>query len=185
MLTEKMRIDPNARVGGYPALLIRKLVRGLNNHLNWDWETVQRLLAAEPSEATELVKTLEAAGRAKANRDKGPKTWTTTQLAQSFGSATAAKPITRQTASASLNQLLERVDRVNSDEHFLARVTRLILFGRYLRPEVDRLSDVDVAVELRPKEADRGRARELNHQRIAEMERNGHRFSRSLDRESW
>ena len=82
-------------------------------------------------------------------------------------------------------RFLERVDRVNSDDHLLARVTRVILFGSYIRPEVDRLGDVDVAVELRPKEADRGRLRELNHQRATEMERNGHRFRRTLDRESW
>jgi len=36
-----MHIDPNATVAGHPALLIRKLLRGLNNRLNWDWETVQ------------------------------------------------------------------------------------------------------------------------------------------------
>jgi len=131
------------------------------------------------------VKALESAGLARANRGKSPKTWTTTQLAQSFGSATAARPITRQTADAALARLLERVDRVNSDDYFLAQVTRVILFGSYLRREVGRLGDVDVAVEMCPKEADRGRLRELNHQRVAEVERNGHRFRRALDRESW
>ena len=113
----------NATVAGHPALLIRKLVRGLNNRLNWDWATVQRILSVGPSEARDFLKALEAAGLAKANRGKGPKTWTTTQLAQSFGSATAAKRITRQTADAALAQLLERVDRVNSDDYFLAQVT--------------------------------------------------------------
>jgi predicted nucleotidyltransferase len=131
------------------------------------------------------VKALEAAGLAKANRGKSPKTWTTTQLAQSFGSATAAKPITRQTAAAALAQFLERVGRVNSDDHFIARVTRVILFGSFLRSEEDRLGDVDVAVELQPKESDRGRLRELNYHRVAELEQHGHRFSRVLDRELW
>ena len=77
------------------------------------------------------------------------------------------------------------MDRINSDGHFLAQIAHVILFGSYLRPEVDRLGDVDVAVELRPKEADRGRLRELNYQRAAELERNGHRFRPTLDRESW
>jgi predicted nucleotidyltransferase len=157
----------------------------LNNCLTWDSETVQRIIAIGPKEATDLVKALEVAGLAKANRGKGQKTWRTTQSAQSFGSATAAKPITRQTASAALAEFLERVGRVNRDEHFLARVTRVVLFGSYLRPEVNRLGDVDVAVELQPKEADRERARELNYQRVAKMERNGRRFSQFLDRELW
>ena len=122
---------------------------------------------------------------AKASRGNGPKTWATTQLAQSFGSATAAKPITRQTAKKALAQFLEHVDRVNHDDQFLAKVTRVVLFGSYLRPEVDRLGDVDVGVELRPKESGWKHLRELNHERVAELERKGHRFSRALDREVW
>ncbi len=93
---------------------------------------------------------LEASGLAKVRRGTGPKTWTTTQLAQSFGSATAAKPITRKTAETALARLLERIERVNRDSHFLAKVTRVIVFGSYLRADVDRLGDVDVAVELEP-----------------------------------
>ena len=80
---------------------------------------------------------------------------------------------------------LARVDRVNSDDYFLAKVTRVVLFGSYLRADVSRLGDVDVAVELRPKEPDRGRLRELNHRRVAESEQNGHRFSRMLDQQVW
>jgi len=131
------------------------------------------------------VSALEASGLAKLRRGTGPKTWTTTQLAQSFGSATAAKPITRKTAETALARLLERIERVNRDNHFLAKVTRVIVFGSYLRGDVDRLGDVDVAVELEPKEQERRRLRELNYRRVAESERKGHRFYRTFDREMW
>ena len=182
-----MQIDPKSSGGGYPTLLVRKLVRRLNNLLSWDWKTVQRILLVEPSEARAVVKAMEDAGFAESNRGRGPKTWTTTQLAQSFGSATVARPITRRTAEAALALFLARVDRVNSDDYFLAKVTRVVLFGSYLRAEANRLGDVDVAVELRPKEVDRGRLRELNARRVTETEskENGHRFNRMLDRESW
>ena len=50
--------------------------------------------------------------------------------------------------------------RVNSDRHSLARVTRLVLYGSMLRPEVEWLSDVDVAVQLEAKEKDFDRLRE-------------------------
>jgi len=180
-----MQIDSKGNVGGYPTLLVRKLVRRLNNLLIWDWETVQRILLVGPNEARAVVKAMEDAGFAKANRGRGPKAWTTTQLAQSFGSATAARPITRRTAEAAFALFLARVDRVNSDDYFLAKVTRVVLFGSYLRADASRLGDVDIAVELRPKEADRGRLGELNHQRVAECEQNGHRFSRMLDQQAW
>jgi predicted nucleotidyltransferase len=54
-------------------------------------------------------------------------------------------------------QFLERVNRLNHDDRFLGKVTRVILFGSYLNPEASKLGDVDVGVELQPKESDRKR----------------------------
>ena len=95
----------------FPVLQVRSLVRKLNNHLYWDLKTVQAVLCVGPREATGLVSALEVSRLAKLRRGAGPKTWTTTSLAQSFGSATAAKPITRKTAEAALARLLERIER--------------------------------------------------------------------------
>jgi len=170
---------------GHPVLQVRNLVRKLNNRLYWDTKAVQAVLGMGPREATGLVSTLEASGLAKIRRGTGPKTWTTTPLAQSFGSVSAAKPITRKTAETALARLLERIERVNRDNHFLAKVTRVIVFGSYLRGDVNRLGDVDVAVELEPKVNHRLRLRELNYRRVAESESKGHRFSGMLDREMW
>lgn len=122
------------------------------------------------------MEALEAAGLSKPLKEQGSKTWTTTQAAQTFASATAAKPITREKAERALADFLARVDRVNSDDGFLAKVTRVIVFGSYLRTGIDRLSDVDIAVELAPKEARWKVLRELNYRRVAQSERKGHRF---------
>ena len=153
-----MRIEAKSTLGGYPVLQVRKLLR---------------------------ARALEASGLAKIRPGKGPKAWTTTQLAQSFASASAAKPITRKTAETALSRLLERIDRVNHDNYFLAKVMRVIVFGSYLHADVDRLGDVDVAVELTPKESDRQCLRELNYRRVAVSEKKGRRFSGMLDREMW
>lgn len=180
-----MRIDPKGRVHGYPLLQLRKLVRVLNNCLSWDLRTVQAVLSVGSAKARGIVEALEAAGLSKPLKEKGSKTWTTTQAAQAFASATAAKPITRETAERALADFLARVDRVNSDDGFLAKVTRVIVFGSYLRTGIDRLSDVDIAVELAPKEARWKVLRELNYRRVAQSERKGHRFSGVLEREVW
>jgi predicted nucleotidyltransferase len=161
------------------------LVRALNNCLCWDLKTVQAVLSVGPTKARKIVETLDATGFSKPCRGKSSKTWTTTQAAQTFASATAAKSITRQSAERALADFLARVDRVNSDSRFLAKITRVIVFGSYLRTGVDRLSDVDIAVELAPKERRRKVLRELNYRRVAQSERKGHRFSGILDRELW
>jgi predicted nucleotidyltransferase len=69
--------------------------------------------------------------------------------------------------------LLDRVGQVNRDPYFLGKVVRVVLFGSMLKPEADRLSDVDVAVELATKETDFDRAREQNYVRAEELEDQG------------
>ena len=66
-------------------------------------------------------------------------------------------------------QFLERVTQVNDDPCFLAKATRVVLFGSMLKPDVERLSDVDLAVELVSKEVDFDRARLKNQQRAEEL----------------
>ena len=172
-----VRIDPKSLVGGFPALKIRKVVRKLNNLQYWNAETVQMILRNEYSEAEAIVRALVEAGLARAAPVRGMDACTTTQFAQSFGSATAAKPITRQTADRALSQLLERVSEVNREECFLAKVTRVVLLGSYLRAEVGRLSDLDVAVELQPKEANWDRLGELTRKRVEQTQAAGRRFN--------
>jgi predicted nucleotidyltransferase len=97
--------------------------------------------------------------------------------------STAAKPVTRMTAERALSQFLERVTEVNQNPYFLAKVTRVVLLGSMLKPEVERLSDVDVSVELATKEPDLdlGRAQEQNQQRAEELANTGRRFRNFLE----
>jgi predicted nucleotidyltransferase len=180
-----VRIDPKAAVGGFPALTIRKLVRRLNDLPNWNTETVQTILRKERAEAEAIVRALVEAGLAVPKSSRGMNGCATTQLARSFGSATAAKPITRQTADHALSQLLERVNQVNSNEYFLAKVTKVVVLGSYLRTDVDRLSDLDIAVELQPKEANWDRLRELTLKRVEQLQMAGHGFRNWLEMEYW
>ena len=63
----------------------------------------------------------------------------------------------------------------------LAKVTRVVLFGSMLKPEVERLSDVDLAVELTREEPDYEQALEQNQQRAEELANIGRRFRNFLE----
>ena len=76
-----------------------------------------------------------------------------------------------------------RVEHLNRSEDFLGKVVAVVLFGSMLKPEVDRLSDVDVAVEIGMKEPDRAKAGALNEQRVQEFESDGYRFRGFLERQ--
>ena len=75
------------------------------------------------------------------------------------------------------------MDEVNRSESFLGKAVAVVLFGSMLKPEVDRLSDVDIAVDVAAKESDRARLRELNEQRVQLLESQGHRFRGFLERQ--
>jgi len=174
-----MRIDPEDTIGDYPALLVRKVLRHLRNAFEWGKPELEAAAALSPGSGDALAAALRSEGLIEA---AGPGKWTVTQAGLTLAAATAAKPVTRATAERALSEFLGRVTRVNQDAYFLSKVTRVVLFGSMLRPEVERLSDVDLAVELTPKEADCDRALAQNEQRAEEMENAGHHFRHFLER---
>jgi predicted nucleotidyltransferase len=110
----------------------------------------------------------------------GSSAWRT---ARTLSSATAAERVTRATAEKALQQFLGRVEQVNNNPYFLGKVIRVVLFGSMLKPEVERLSDVDLAVELASKEADFDHARAKNYERVEKLAIQGHRFRNFLEQE--
>jgi predicted nucleotidyltransferase len=173
-----MRIDPKGTIAGYPALVVRQALQRLQFYLHWgvkDAVFAARLPAAEGRAFTEA---LVVAGLAEAT---GQEQWCITQTGKRLTSATAARPVSRATAEKALREFLDRVDEVNRNDHYLGRVSAVVLFGSMLRSEVDRLSDVDVAVEIVQKELDRERARAANECRARELEQKGHQFRQPLD----
>ncbi len=133
-----------------------------------------------PGNGRALLQALRSEGLIEAT---GRGAWEVTQAGRTLSSATAAQRITRATAEKALQQFLGRVDRVNNDPYFFGKVMRVVLFGSMLKPEVERLSDVDLAVEVASKDADFDRARVKNYQRVEKLAAQGHRFRNFLEQE--
>jgi predicted nucleotidyltransferase len=174
-----MRIDPKGTIGQYPALLVRTTLRLLRSRLSWGLDELEAAAGLTPGDGRALVKALRSEGLIEA---AGRGAWEVTQAGRTLSSATAAKRITRATAEKALQQFLDRVERVNNDPYFLGKVVRVVLFGSMLKPEVERLSDVDLAVEVASKEADFDRARAKNYQRVEKLAAEDIVFGTSLSR---
>jgi predicted nucleotidyltransferase len=168
-----MRIDPKGTIRGYPALQIRQALRALPGDVAWGVKVLEKAAKLPPGAGRTLAEALEAEGLIEASP---PHAWIVTQAGDTLSVATAAKPVSRQTAERALAQFLERVARVNGDPYFLARVTRVALYGSMLKPEVHRLSDVDLAVQLEAKETNRDRLREANAERLEHLAMQGKSF---------
>ena len=68
------------------------------------------------------------------------------------------------------------VGRVNRDTATSARSVPWSSLVAMLKPEVDHPSDVDIAVEIAPKETDPERARKKNEPRARKHEADGNHF---------
>jgi predicted nucleotidyltransferase len=175
---EFMRIDAKGTIAGKPALLVRDCLRTLRALISWKMATLEVAASLEPGAGKSLLRALSAAGLVKS---VGRGWWEITEAGQRLSSASAAKPITRGTAERALGEFLTRVERVNRDASFLGRVNRVVLFGSMLRADVDRLSDVDLAVEVLPKIADRRKLAVRNMQRVESLLRRGYVFRDIFD----
>jgi predicted nucleotidyltransferase len=176
----EMRIDPKGTIAGYPSLQVRRALKRLHFDLRWDTARLEVAAALPPGDGQAFAKALVAAGLAEA---VGKGVWTITQAGQSLSSATAARRVTRATAEKALAEFLGRVDHVNRSGGFLGKVVTVVLFGSMLQPEVDRPSDVDLAVDIAPKEADAEKARAKNEGHVRMLESLGHRFRGFLERQ--
>jgi predicted nucleotidyltransferase len=173
-----MRIDPNGLIGGCPALVVRKALRHLRVWDQWGAADLEAVASLAPGTGDALVKALRTEGLIEASA-RGA--WSVTQAGRTFSVASAARSVTRATAEKALAEFLDRVEQVNRDPYFLGKAIRVVLFGSMLKPEVMRLSDVDLAVELVTKEADFDRAREQNYRRAEELAEKGKQFRNVLD----
>jgi predicted nucleotidyltransferase len=159
---------------------VRATLRRLRCKLHWGLADLETAAGLAPGSGCAMVKALRSAGLVES---VGRGSWSINQAGQSYSSATAAKPVTRATAERALAQFLERLARVNEDAYFLAKATRVVLFGSVLKPEVERLSDVDLAVELTSKEPDFELAQARIQQRAEELANTGRRFRNVVERE--
>jgi predicted nucleotidyltransferase len=139
--------------------------------MSWNLATLEAAASLEPGTGKSLLRALSGAGLV--NR-VGRGWWEISEAGQRLSSATAAKPVLRGTAEKALREFLARVERVNREARFLGRINRVVLFGSILRTDVDRLSDVDLAVEVLPKIAEREKLAARNLRRVESLVRAGH-----------
>jgi hypothetical protein len=109
--------------------------------------------------------------------------WFTTIKGNALASATARKPITRQTADRLIAEFLDRVRQVNTGD-YAYRVKQVIVFGSYVsaRPT---LGDIDLSLVLEDRYQDR-EARKIGHEaRVAAAMEAGRHFRDYMETLTW
>ena len=146
----------------------------------WTVETAAERLRISSQTARRVISKLAALKYIERQRHDKHFYWQTTLKGNSLGLATAARPISRETAQRVISDFLERCRKVNADAYYLYRVKRTLVFGSFLS-NAQQLNDVDLAIELEPKEPDRNRHMESCRERTLAAKRAGRHFSNIVE----
>jgi len=175
-----MRIKPDELVVGFPARQIRELLRQSNLLLSAG--DVTRVLGLKGKKASQLLETLEKQGFIEKNAsvpDPEPY-WKHTIRGGALSNALFSAPVSRRNAEKKLGEFMERVHCVNRDSRFLYRVQKVVLFGSFLT-ESPTVGDLDIAIDLQPKEPDSEKHVELIQARADEAVQNGRSFRNYIE----
>lgn len=179
-----MRIVPDEMIGGYSALEVRDFLRRYRL-TDFYIEAAEDALVLSPRTATIFMNRLKSLGFiGELDKWGGRRVFRLTIKGQALANASAARPIHRKTAERLLEQFLERVQRVNGTHEYAYRVEHVVLFGSMLS-DVDRLGDVDVAVQLQPKVDEGAALQEWETARRRAAEAKGRNFYGILDWATW
>ncbi len=147
-----MRIDKTGKIGGYPILKVRDLLRRDAEALSMD--DITKFLKVSDLEAKRLAGLLGRKGLLKFDRKAtailGEPIWEVTLDGRRMASAKAFKPISRQKAEDILGKLLKRIEEVRNDDEIIYEVEQVTVFGSYLANTPD-LGDIDLVVDVRAK----------------------------------
>ncbi len=151
-----MTIDLNTvpPVAGESAMNIRGILRRSHGAFREDW--LSDRLRCDERRAHEFAKALEAAGYVRRDREReekyrSPFLWySVTDAGQDLTRASAAKRIRRETAKTAFSEFMNRVHFVNASPKYFYSVRYVALFGSYLERR-ERLGDIDVAIDLKPR----------------------------------
>lgn len=178
-----MQLPQGLKIADLPVVQIRKLLRR-GQEGDWGVRFVCETLEVPPVQAERLLLELEQRGYVTRAPGYEEPLWRNTVEGNRLALASAAKRISRETADRLVAELLDRVARVNADEHFLYRVKRIVAFGSFITT-ADSLGDVDLVVELEQKEPNAKRHSQLMDQQCDQATAGGRRFSSFVERLFW
>jgi predicted nucleotidyltransferase len=160
-----MRIDLNDTISDIPVRRIRKM---LKKSRVLSIESVREELEISEKQAADLLDELISRELIRPDSEMAQHSetpyWRTTINGNAFAMAKAGKPIVRKSAEEIFTRFMERVREVCANPYYLYKVKTVVLFGSYLS-DSSTMNDIDIAIEVVPKETNTERFGELLEQR--------------------
>jgi predicted nucleotidyltransferase len=179
-----MRLDSHTTIADVPVLRVREFMRFQEDSC-WRVSTLASALKVSKGQASQVVRALLRLRYIRLDRTKNGVAWyQRSQAGSTFCLANASRPLTRSTAERKLSEFMQRVQQVNSNQKLAFRIRKVVVFGSYLTGS-PRLGDIDIAVDLAPRETDRQKQTAIETARISDARSKGRRFRNILAEVYW
>ena len=171
-----MRISRNQKINNTPILKVRDFFKNLAR-CRTDTFTLDKVcnyFEINDLEANSLLRELTEQGFIEKSSSDYYKT---TLKGAALRIARCVPPIKRDKADKIVNDFMQRVEEINNNDYYLYRVSKILLFGSYIKEDAVDFGDIDVAFELERKINDTDEFEKLNREFIEKAEDEGKYFS--------
>lgn len=164
-------------------MTVRAFMRAIRES-EWSVEYAAARLRISRRRAGSVIKQLIDLGYVRVATADGERWYKRSMAGSTLAQASAAQPLQRAAAERKLADFLGRVRRINEDDYYLYRVKKILIFGSYLTA-AERISDIDVAVDLVHRWRDPDKHTTLRDARIHQAMCSGRRFGNINEEVSW
>ncbi len=134
-------------IAGENPKVIRDILRRCHGYFTENW--LSKKLGFSREKAHRVARALLRSGYVE-GAELDETAYTVTAKGRNLMRASSATRIRRNTARSSLDEFMERVRHVNESSAYLYSIVKVAVFGSLLRSD-ERVGDVDVAVDLKPR----------------------------------
>lgn len=173
-----MNIDRNAIIAGIPIITVRNFLRDFRRYGSFSLQAMIKHFSLEPQSCAYLLKELIACGYIEEN---SLNKYEVTVKGNALAQTKFVSRMNKAKADKIFGDFMKRVEKINEDDSYVYRVSKLILFGSYLNSAANDYGDIDIAYELKPKMCYFKTFNEVCQSIIDNAKENGKRFYSYLD----
>lgn len=173
-----MRLTRKQTICNIPILKIRDYFNRIRP-LMMTPEMIREQFELNEEQIEELIQALLAEGYIEPAKEKNE--YQLTIKGHALCVARYTNPINKTKADKLFKEFMERVEEINSNDYYLYKVTKIVLFGSYIDPEKTDYADIDIAFKINRKAKSTKEFLKLDEQRIKEAEMAGKSFTSFFD----
>lgn len=179
-----MRISRKQKINNTPILKIRDFFKSLQRYRTdaFTLDKACNYFEINDIEANSLLRELTEQGFIEKSSSNYYKI---TLKGEALRIARCVPPINRDKADKIVKDFMQRVEEINNNDYYLYKVSKILLFGSYIKEDAIDFGDIDIAFELERKVKDTDVFEKLNKEFVEKAEDEGKCFSSYIEELSY